>query len=233
MPVATSSPARASELRQQIRRVGPLGFIILLHIAFFYVLQSGLWRKVATAIPHEVVATLITPQPAAKPAPAPSPKPTPAPPKPVQKPIVTPKPTPAPVTTPTPAPTAITAPAPTPTPASESSSAASAAPAASAPVQEGPPRPKTITSGIEYIQPPSPEYPSLSRRMGEEGKVMLRILVNEKGRPEQVEIRTSSGYTRLDEAAKRAGQAALFKPRIEDGRPVPVYAIVPIVFKLD
>jgi protein TonB len=68
--------------------------------------------------------------------------------------------------------------------------------------------------------------------MGEEGRVVLRILINEKGQPERVEIEKSSGFSRLDEAARQAALNALFKPHIENGRPIAVYAMVPIGFKL-
>ncbi|MGB6055012.1 MAG: energy transducer TonB, partial [Burkholderiaceae bacterium] len=93
--------------------------------------------------------------------------------------------------------------------------------------------PKTITSGVEYLQPPRPEYPLLSRRKNEEGKVMLRVLINQKGRTEQVEIMSSSGFPRLDEAARQAVLRAVFKPQIEDGKPVMVYTNVPITFQLE
>lgn len=69
--------------------------------------------------------------------------------------------------------------------------------------------------------------------MGEQGKVVLRVLVNEKGRPEKVEVQRSSGFPRLDEAARQAAWRALFKPFIEDGKAVPRYAIVPIRFSLN
>jgi protein TonB len=91
--------------------------------------------------------------------------------------------------------------------------------------------PKTV-SGVEYVQPPRPEYPATSRRMNEEGKVMLRVLVNERGRPEQAEVQKSSGYSRLDEAARQAAMRAVFKPHAEDGKPVAVYALIPINFSI-
>lgn len=69
--------------------------------------------------------------------------------------------------------------------------------------------------------------------MGEEGKVVLRVLVSEKGRPERVEVHRTSGSPRLDEAARQAAQRAVFKPHVEDGRAVPVFAIIPIRFQLD
>jgi protein TonB len=68
--------------------------------------------------------------------------------------------------------------------------------------------------------------------MGEQGKVVLRILVNEKGLPDQVHVQTSSGFARLDEAGRQAALRALFKPYMEDGRPVAVFVIVPLNFTL-
>lgn len=90
-----------------------------------------------------------------------------------------------------------------------------------------------MTSGLEYVYQPPREYPALSRRMGEEGTVTLRILVNEKGRVENVDIRKSSGTPRLDEAARLWALRVVFKPYTENGKPVPMYAILPVAFNLD
>lgn len=76
------------------------------------------------------------------------------------------------------------------------------------------------------------KYPAASKRMGEEGKSVIRVLINEKGRAERVEVQKSSGSSRLDDAAKQAVMRALFKPYMEDGKPLPVFAIVPINFQL-
>ena len=113
-------------------------------------------------------------------------------------------------------------------PAAAVAVAAAPAPTPAAPVAG----PRTITSGVQYIRAPQPEYPALSKRMGEQGRVVLRILVNEKGLPDQVIVQTSSGFARLDEAARQAALRALFKPHFEDGRPVPVFAIVPLNFQM-
>ncbi|HJV51840.1 MAG TPA: TonB family protein [Noviherbaspirillum sp.] len=222
------APSPLAAAVAQVRRAGPLGFIVLLHIGFFYALQSGLLRKASDALPREVIATFITPEPARE-----TPQPQPAAPKtvPVVKKAVTP-PRPAPVIQPAPSPKAITVDSPPPVPEPAAPAAAATAPAAP-PAPAAPAQPRTITSGIEYIQPPQPEYPPISRRMGEEGKAVLRVLVNEKGRPERVELQKSSGSARLDEAARKAALRALFKPFIEDGKAVPAYAIVPINFQLD
>ena len=74
-------------------------------------------------------------------------------------------------------------------------------------------------------------YPPLSQRMGEEGTVELRILVNERGLPEKIEIKKSSGYPRLDEAARQAAQRTTFKPYTEGGKAMPMFAIREIKFR--
>lgn len=223
-PIYSMSP----NLWKQIKRIGPLGAIILLHIGFFYALQSGLIKQAAAAFPKEVFASFITPERAPEPTPPkeqpkPQPKVVPVVKKSVQKPL--------PVID-KPSPTAITTAPPTP---SEPVVAQPSAPAepSPAPVAAAPATPRTITSGVEYLQPPHPEYPAVAKRMGEEGQVVLRVLVNEKGRSERVEIQKSSGSARLDEAGRQAVQRALFKPYLENGKPLAVYAIVPIKFQLD
>lgn len=211
---------------RQVKRIGPLGTIILLHAVLLYALQSGLLRQAAQALPNEVFATFITPEPAPD-----LPKPQPATPKtvPVVKKTVAP-PVATPVVNTTPSPQAITAApaAPSPEPAAPAVSAVTAPPAPAAPAQ-----PKTITTGIEYLQALRPEYPPISKRLGEQGKVILRVLVNEKGRPEQIEIQKSSGFARLDEAARQAVSRFLFKPYIDDGKAAAAFVIVPLSFQLD
>lgn len=93
------------------------------------------------------------------------------------------------------------------------------------------PQPRLI-SGVKYVRPPRPEYPVLSRRMHEEGKVIVRVLINPEGRPEQALIQLSSGSSRLDQAASNAVLAALFKPHTENGMALHVYALIPITFEL-
>ncbi|UMR31467.1 energy transducer TonB [Massilia sp. MB5] len=87
-------------------------------------------------------------------------------------------------------------------------------------------------TGVEYVRAPQPVYPSISRRMGESGVVTLRVLISEKGLPEQATIQKSSGSSNLDEAGRQAAMRSLFKPFMEDGKPVPVYVLVPINFQL-
>lgn len=225
----SSSPQVSTFVWRQVKRIGPLGAIILLHIGFFIALKSGLIHQVAQAIPKEVFATIITPERAPEPSP---PKPQPAVPKTVpvvKKNIAPPRPAPVVVNN-TPSEQAISVPVAPPQPPQKEEYA----PPAPAPVAPpaAPAAPRTISSGVEYIRPPSPEYPAAAKRMGEQGKVVMRVLINEKGRAERVEIQKSSGSARLDEAAKQALMQALFKPYMEDGKALPVYAIVPINFQL-
>ncbi|MDB5794946.1 MAG: TonB family protein [Noviherbaspirillum sp.] len=228
---------------EQRSRIGSLALIVLAHIGVFYALLSGLEHKpVAHAPPREVFATFITPEPARAPA-QPKPKPEPVKPKTIQPKPAPAVPKPIPRERPVqraeetaPSPTAISAPQPAPA-AVEPPAPAAAAPVAPAapvvPAPAAPPQPKTVTSGIEYIQPPRPDYPPASRRSGEEGRAVLRVLVNEHGRPQRIEVQKSSGYERLDEAARQAASRAVFKPFMEDGKAVAAYAIVPVNFQLD
>jgi protein TonB len=65
-----------------------------------------------------------------------------------------------------------------------------------------------------------PAYPAMSRRYGEEGTVVLRVLVRADGTAGQVEIKKSSGYPALDESAKSAVETWRFNPATIDGKPV-------------
>jgi len=73
----------------------------------------------------------------------------------------------------------------------------------------------------------------MSRRMKEEGTALMRVLVNEHGRAERVELKKSAGSSRLDEAARQAALRTVFKPYTEDGKALAVYVVIPITFQLD
>lgn len=89
--------------------------------------------------------------------------------------------------------------------------------------------PREITD-VAYIEPPAPKYPAESKRTGEEGLVILRVVINEAGRAAQIEIERSSGHARLDAAARVAVEHALFKPYIENGVARVAMAKIPIEF---
>lgn len=87
--------------------------------------------------------------------------------------------------------------------------------------------------GVAYLNNPEPEYPRLSRRMGEQGKVLLKVLVNASGLPATVDIAKSSGYERLDQAALQAVKSWKFEPARKGGVALSAYAMVPVSFVLD
>lgn len=94
------------------------------------------------------------------------------------------------------------------------------------------PTPKLIST-VEYLKPLRPHYPPISRRLKEEGMVVLLVLVDERGKASRVEVRDSSGFKRLDLAAREAAECALFKPYVEDGIARPALVLIPVEFSLN
>lgn len=84
----------------------------------------------------------------------------------------------------------------------------------------------------DYLDNPAPVYPPLSRRLGEQGKVMLRVLVDASGAASQLEVRTSSGSQRLDTAAIDAVRRWKFAPAKQGDKLVAGWVLVPINFSL-
>ncbi|WP_228273653.1 energy transducer TonB [Rhodocyclus tenuis] len=84
----------------------------------------------------------------------------------------------------------------------------------------------------DYLHNPAPVYPALSRRMGEEGRVMLRVFVDATGRPAQIELNSSSGSARLDAAAQEAVWRWSFVAARRGDDSVGAWVLVPIVFNL-
>lgn len=84
-----------------------------------------------------------------------------------------------------------------------------------------------------YLDNPHPGYPPLSRRLGEEGKVLLRVRVSPDGQPTAVDIEKSSNFARLDEAARQAILRWRFIPAKRGDQAIEASVIVPLVFRLD
>lgn len=85
----------------------------------------------------------------------------------------------------------------------------------------------------DYLKNPAPVYPPLARRMGEEGRVVLRVQVTAQGTADSVELMTSSGSDRLDQAALKAVRNWRFVPARRGGEAVASAVLVPITFKLE
>jgi protein TonB len=203
----------------------PFALIVAVHALVLYGVYSGLLHRVVqSAMPAEVFVSFV-----AEPTPPPPPVTQATPPAEVA--ILAPPS----ITVPTtviaiaPAEPAASVAAPVAAEAGQASPAVGAA--AAAPPPAPPAEPRTVAS-VEYLKPPQPDYPVLSRRMGEQGKVVLRVLVGANGLPEQVLVQSSSGFQRLDEAGRQAALRAQFKPNFEDGRPVAVYVTIPLNFQL-
>lgn len=199
--------------------------ILAAHVAAVYgMLQVREVREAA----HEVVPMFV--DLIAPPAPPAPPVPPPPVPQPIQK-----KPPPAPViaAAPSPAPAAFVVPAPPPEPVIESAPAPVAVQAPTAPPAPPPP-PKIIpASAVQYLEPPAPEYPRLSKRNAESGKVVVRVYIDVAGMPRNVQVSTSSGFARLDDAAVSAVQKARFRPYTENGQATAGWTNVPINFELE
>lgn len=84
-----------------------------------------------------------------------------------------------------------------------------------------------------YLDNPEPVFPSLSRRLGEQGRVLLQVRVGPDGSVLGVSVSRSSGYPRLDNAATRAVAHWRFLPASVNGVTVESTVTVPINFSLD
>ena len=215
-----------------------VGSAVVLHIAGLWALQSGLLRRaVEVVVPAEILSDFITPpapkadipQPVAKP---PTPQPaTPTAHQPQPQPSAAPAPQLLAVADATPSPNAPTgtlAPQP-PAPPIAAPVATPAAPAPPAP----PAKVELPSSAADYLNNPKPAYPSLSKRLGEQGKVELRVLIGADGTPQKAEIKTSSGFDRLDQAALNTVLKWRYVPGKRGGVAEAMWFTVPINFVLE
>lgn len=134
------------------------------------------------------------------------------------------------------APSPVSAAVPLPVPAEPVAVDAAPAPVA-APSQTSaatiPPPPVSLPRfNADYLQNPAPAYPSLSKRLGEQGRVVLRVMVEANGLPSKVEVRTTSGFPRLDQAALEAVRNWKFVPARRGDETVAAAVNVPIDFRV-
>ncbi|WP_300556622.1 energy transducer TonB [Limnohabitans sp. Rim8] len=223
-------------------------WVVLLHALLLWAVHVGLTRDVVQKMPTVVQALLLSDTRPATPPPAAPPPPTPSPPPPTPQPAK-PAPTPAPVAPPvTQAPAAelpaITTPTPTPTGLTASVPATAPAPPTATPVPTPvtaaptratapAPAPTRTAAGVNVNQCEKPEYPSASRRLEEEGTVALRFLVGVDGKVLQSEIEKSSGFKRLDEAARAGLSKCQFRPALVDGKPEQAWASMKYTWRLE
>ena len=219
------------------------GGVLLLHVGAVWALQSGLVRRAVEAVvPVEIMAVLIEPEPpqAATPPPPrtvePPPRPQPVvpkaaalPPPPAPRPVAKPAPEPAPEA-PTAASTQVAL-APITQPV-----AAAAPPAPPAPVvaKLAPTAPVELpVSDADYLQNPKPSYPAISRKLREQGKVVVEVLIGADGNAQQAKVQASSGFDRLDQAALATVQRWRYVPGKKGGVATAMWFSVPLNFVLE
>jgi protein TonB len=216
--------------------------VLLIHGAGLWLFQSGLLEKMAeVVVPVQLISSSIEVNRAPlKPLATPIATPFATPPAP---PVKATNPSPSPLT-PQPQPPALqpspnqTATNPnaqlTTTPATASATITATitatSPAATSPA---PAKVELPTHVAAYLQNPKPDYPALSVRRGEQGQVVLNVLIGIDGKAQKAEIAKSSGFERLDAAALATVQRWRYVPGKRGGVPEEMWFKVPLAFVLD
>lgn len=215
-------PKSFLEIVFQLRmdRIAGLVFVLALHAAVLY----GLWSN--RLIPSPLEAATVFVNFIAPPAPQKAEEPRlPVPPKPQPKASEKPQPRQLVAETPAIAPGDYVAPAPL---------KQAAEPTIQAPSMTLPAGPVALSTelSVACTERLAPTYPSQSRRLGETGVVILRVELNETGRVASAAVKSSSGYSRLDEAALVAVRTWRCTPALRNGQSVSSVALQPFNFIL-
>jgi protein TonB len=195
----------ASQQRNPGKHVVGLGLVVLLHLILFWAISSGLAKKFVKVIKGPVEAQLIEDaKPDIPPPPPPPPPQKSAPPPPEYVPPV------------------------------DISVSATTGANAIASVSNAPVAPVRTAAVINAAAScPKPEYPSSSRRNEEEGTVQLRFLIGTEGQVLESQVEKSSGFTRLDEAARAAISRCQFKPGTLNGKAEQSWASMKYTWRLE
>lgn len=205
--------------------------VVLFHMAAVWVIQAGLVRQALEAVvPVNILSEFLEPpkpklEPPPKPVVQPVQRKTAPPPPPVLVAVADHPPAPD-------APTGfVSPPAPVPLPPMAAPVAKTIAPAPVA-VAAGP-QIELPSSDADYLQNPKPSYPAQSRRMGEQGKVIVRVLIGVDGLVQKAEIRKSSGFERLDDSALNTVKNWRYVPGKRAGVVEAMWFSVPINYVLE
>ncbi len=208
----------ASRQRTPRKHVVGLTVVVVLHGLLFWAINSGLARKFVKVIKGPVEAVLLeeTKPDIPPPPPPPPPKNLPPPPPAYVPPVDIQVAAPTPVN-------AIAAVSNTPQPV---------APPSPLP---GPSKPAQVATPavISASSCEKPEYPSASKRLEEEGTVTLKFLVGADGKVLESAVEKSSGFRRLDEAARAGLSKCQFKPGTVDGKPQQSWASMKYTWRLE
>jgi len=82
-----------------------------------------------------------------------------------------------------------------------------------------------------FIYKARPVYPALARRMGKEGKVILKLFIDTNGKLQQIEVIDYAGYG-FTEAAIEAVKKSTYAPGYRNGERVAMKALLPVRFQL-
>ncbi|CAB1367950.1 Protein TonB [Denitratisoma oestradiolicum] len=192
------------------RRMTSIGLVVLLHMGVGYALVTGLHRAVVDVIrdPFDVNVIDDPKKPPPDKPPPPPPKNAPPPPPPPEVPMPEVALPPATVST---GPTITVA----------------------QPKTEAPPAPAVhVPPVVSASSCTKPDYPAASKRLEEEGTVVLNFLIGLDGRVIQGKVDGSSGFDRLDKAALDALGRCQFKPGTTDGKPEQAWAKMKYTFRL-
>jgi periplasmic protein TonB len=118
-------------------------------------------------------------------------------------------------------------------PAAQSADATPAATPPQSGQAKGAPAFSLPSSEAHGLNNPKPAYPKQSRRLNEQGQVLIRVFVAADGSPQQGEIKTSSGFDRLDQEALRTVMRWRFVPGQRFGTPEAMWFNVPVNFVLE
>ncbi|HSI56183.1 MAG TPA: energy transducer TonB [Ideonella sp.] len=207
------------------RRMVPFVLVCAVHVLVISMLSTTLQRSKETVIPPIMVS--LTAETVAEPKPLPAVPPPKLPPLPRQEPIV-----PPPIVIAQPLEGAITLPPPT----SAVEPLAEAAPTSPpAPPREQQAENKPVTpprSDAAFLNNPAPVYPSVSRRLKEEGRVLFDVYILPDGSVGEIRLKRSSGHPRLDDAALAAVRQWRYVPAKRGDEPIPYWYVQPIDFAL-
>ena len=210
----------ASRHRTPRKHIVGLTVVVVLHGLLFWAINSGLARKFVKVIKGPVEAVLLeeTKPDIPPPPPPPPPKNLPPPPPAYVPPVEV----------------AVAAPTPVNAIAAVSNTPQPVAPPSPLPVQTAPPAPPAVTAAvISASSCEKPEYPSASKRLEEEGTVQLKFLVGVDGKVIESAVEKSSGFRRLDEAARAGLSKCQFKPGTVDGKPQQSWASMKYTWRLE
>ena len=207
----------ASRQRTPRKHIVGLTVVVVLHGLLFWAINSGLARKFVKVIKGPVEAVLLeeTKPDIPPPPPPPPPKNLPPPPPAYGPPVEV----------------AVAAPTPVNAIAAVSNTPQPVAPPSPMPVVAA--APVVTAAVISASSCEKPEYPSASKRLEEEGTVTLKFLVGADGKVIESAVEKSSGFRRLDEAARAGLSKCQFKPGTVDGKPQQTWASMKYTWRLE